>query len=333
MTIKDSVGQGGANRRSDVIHVQGLLNETRIGTAKLTLFVDGLVGPKTIGAILEYQKGLGKIHDGRIDPGGPTLASLEGEGSDPDKPYRPVARAIVALCAQLQRDLQSLGSPHPCAQPLQHQLEAYAVALRLLLNVDVSLTDRNSLGIFSPPTYRIANASFKGIPILGAFVVPVAAAEALVMLLMATITILALQAVAPHTGPLASKLAHELEVRRDSLARALINLWVAIRIELDSLSTLLERCKPPAANLNNGNVCQRARAEVMRSMENIVFKLDALRVIVVPKVLGGAVNLDDYRRGRQLVEEMIKHLEDAKNAFMKVFRECKCSDITPSLIL
>mgnify|MGYP003577100099 CR=1 FL=1 len=216
---------------------------------------------------------------------------------------------------------------------MQQQLEAYAAALRPLLGVDVSHADQHSLGIFSPPIYRIAHASFKGVPIFGAFVVPVAAAEALVMLLMATITILALQTIAPHTGPLASKLAHELEVRRDALARALINLWVAIRIELDSLSTLLERCKPPAANLNNGNACQRARAEVMRIMENIVFKLDALRVIVLPKVPGGAVNLDDYRRGKQLVEEMIRHLEDPKNALMKVFRECKCSDITPSLFL
>lgn len=333
MAIKASVGQGGANRPPDVIHVQRLLNEARIGAAKPTLVVDGLVGPKTIGAIIEHQKQWCKKHDGRVDPDGPTLASLEGEGSDPDKPYRPIARAIIALCIQLQRDLRPLGPLHPSAQPLHRQLEAYAAALRLLLGPDASHADRNSFGIFAPPTYKIAHASFKGIPIFGAFAVPVAAAEALMMLLMATIAILALQAVAPHTGPFASKLAHELEIRRDALARALINLWVAIRIELDNLSSHLERCTPHAANLNNANACKRAIAEVMRIMTNIIFKLDALRVIVMPNAPSGAVSIDDYRRGRQLVEEMMAHLKDAKNALMQVFRDCKCSDISPLLLL
>ncbi len=77
--ITGSVGQGGQNGRQDVIQIQQLLNRNiqKLRTLR-PLSVDGLVGPKTIGAIIEYQRrvvGLSRP-DGRVDARGKTIASL-----------------------------------------------------------------------------------------------------------------------------------------------------------------------------------------------------------------------------------------------------------------
>ncbi len=76
--IAGSVGQGGANRRGDAISIQGLLNDLRTADGLLLLRVDGVAGPKTIGAIIEFQKKHpGLARDGRIDPNGATMAKLD----------------------------------------------------------------------------------------------------------------------------------------------------------------------------------------------------------------------------------------------------------------
>jgi CHAP domain len=82
-TIGASVGRGGANRRADVTTVQTLINN-HIGqlTPLRGLETDGVVGLKTIGAILEFQRrvvGL-RAPDGRVDPNGRTLRALNGSG-------------------------------------------------------------------------------------------------------------------------------------------------------------------------------------------------------------------------------------------------------------
>jgi len=76
--IVQSVGEGGANRPSDVAIVQLLLNRVRsqLGVPSNRLDVDGLVGPLTIGAIREFQDQFTDVSDGRVDPHGPTLRKL-----------------------------------------------------------------------------------------------------------------------------------------------------------------------------------------------------------------------------------------------------------------
>ena len=85
--ISGSVGKGGKNRPADVRVIQELINQN-IHKIRPTrpLAVDGAVGPKTIGAITEFQSRVLRFSrpDGRVDPGGKTeRALLSGANSAP----------------------------------------------------------------------------------------------------------------------------------------------------------------------------------------------------------------------------------------------------------
>ena len=94
--INGSVGSGGENRADDVRVVQDLLNRA-VDTG---LDVDGDCGPRTIGAITDYQKGFSQRPDGRVDPEGLTLRKLRaavGAGKTPSgQPERPPAQGAPA---------------------------------------------------------------------------------------------------------------------------------------------------------------------------------------------------------------------------------------------
>lgn len=77
--IEKSVGQGGVNRKDDVLRIQKLLNRvaTTDGGPMPPLAEDGITGPLTIGAIRNFQKWQKlAVVDGRVDPAGPTLRRL-----------------------------------------------------------------------------------------------------------------------------------------------------------------------------------------------------------------------------------------------------------------
>lgn len=83
--VGGKVGPG--NLPDDVVNVQKLLNIARqkIGVPKEELVVDGKCGPKTIGAIAEFQDSQLNFHDGIVEPGKTTLRRLNeiamgGEG-------------------------------------------------------------------------------------------------------------------------------------------------------------------------------------------------------------------------------------------------------------
>ena len=91
-TITGGVGRGGRNFPPvDVMTVQYLLNCVPAGQGGPSpeLAVDGAAGPKTISAIEKFQRTLGAICDGRVDPGGATLRALQGR--DP-YPHQPIAQ-------------------------------------------------------------------------------------------------------------------------------------------------------------------------------------------------------------------------------------------------
>lgn len=71
--LSASVGQGGVNRRDDVLLVQQLLQArgfTAIGTPS------GVCDARTIAALREYQSGFLSSPDGRVDPGGTSWRHL-----------------------------------------------------------------------------------------------------------------------------------------------------------------------------------------------------------------------------------------------------------------
>jgi D-alanyl-D-alanine carboxypeptidase/Putative peptidoglycan binding domain len=85
MNISGSVGQGGRNTRQDVLLVQQLLTK-----AGFTLTADGICGPKTLAAILLYQRQFLAKPDGRIDPNGATWKRLiDGKGVGATVPAKP----------------------------------------------------------------------------------------------------------------------------------------------------------------------------------------------------------------------------------------------------
>ena len=69
-----SVGKGGKNGRDDVEAVQQLLADHGVDPGP----IDGLVGPKTIKAITDFQAEFLRRPDGRVDPGGRTWRELLG---------------------------------------------------------------------------------------------------------------------------------------------------------------------------------------------------------------------------------------------------------------
>ncbi len=72
--IDKSVGQGGDNDREDVARVQSLLAARGFDAGP----ADGLLGPRTMAAIVAFQTAMGKVTDGRVDPNGRTWRDLNG---------------------------------------------------------------------------------------------------------------------------------------------------------------------------------------------------------------------------------------------------------------
>ena len=88
--ISGSVGRGGSNFPQDTKTIQQLLNQAMRGVPGFQpLKVDGMVGPKTIGAIDLFQRQVLRWAqtDGRVDPNGKTLQALnQRAGAAPATP-------------------------------------------------------------------------------------------------------------------------------------------------------------------------------------------------------------------------------------------------------
>lgn len=96
--IRASVGDGGSNRKGDVAWVQRLLNRLPLETHASPLTVDGLCGRKTIERIRAFQSEVVRMSrpDGRVDPGGRTLAALNAD-SAPARQWRFSDRGLDLL--------------------------------------------------------------------------------------------------------------------------------------------------------------------------------------------------------------------------------------------
>jgi peptidoglycan hydrolase-like protein with peptidoglycan-binding domain len=103
--ISGSVGRGGKNKPEDVQAVQAALNSR----AKAGLTADGKCGPKTIAAIMAFQKSLGQSKpDGLVEVGRGTARALAGGAKvgPPPEPPQPVAppklgKAVLAKAPEV----------------------------------------------------------------------------------------------------------------------------------------------------------------------------------------------------------------------------------------
>ena len=123
-TIDKSVGQGGFNHKGDVQTIQRLLNliEVSYGGPMVTLAEDGLVGPKTIGAIRGFQQFHHTGSDGRVDPNGPTLKKMNEV---------PKNRLAQQNASRLARTAQAMPDLVAMARKAQRTAEAAMDFLRL----------------------------------------------------------------------------------------------------------------------------------------------------------------------------------------------------------
>ena len=105
MLIHSPVGSGCPNERSDVRLVQKLLQQAGVyqGT------IDGLYGPQTKVAILEYQRHIVSAPDARIDPAGPTWKRLVAESKAAEPQERPADSPSLLTEADYEEAARILG--------------------------------------------------------------------------------------------------------------------------------------------------------------------------------------------------------------------------------
>lgn len=104
MPITASVGSGGKNLKADTLYVQGLISYWQASEGRVPIKVDGIVGPKTIAAIMDFQKAKTGWVDGRVDPAGKTLRTLEAQA----EPLFREMKAFAVLAAALSYDPRQL---------------------------------------------------------------------------------------------------------------------------------------------------------------------------------------------------------------------------------
>src|SRR6266852_138957 len=103
ISISASVGSKGANRYDDVVTVQRVLNcvPPLEGGPSPAIAVDGLVGPRTIGAISRFQQHQFGWADDRVDPGQRTITKLNDFYTGPDPAIVQAVEAVLDLGQQL----------------------------------------------------------------------------------------------------------------------------------------------------------------------------------------------------------------------------------------
>ncbi|MBV9175247.1 MAG: hypothetical protein JOZ81_34765 [Chloroflexi bacterium] len=112
MPITGSVGDQGNNVPREVQYVQALLNVHRADTGADALALDGIVGPKTISAIRDFQTAVTGQVDGLVEPGKAAITALETLTAD----IVPEVRTIGSLALVLSWEPVQV-EPQPVEEP------------------------------------------------------------------------------------------------------------------------------------------------------------------------------------------------------------------------
>lgn len=155
--IFNSVGEGGKNVRADVKVVQALLNNFVAAFGLKTLEVDGYCGRASVAAIRHFQAAiLGYLRpDGRIDPGGRTMAALVARADELERKNRLSGRTWWQRNQGLYLNSESTADLEP---QFRGKVEAFIKALKAGgARVTVSSTRRNKVRAYLMHyCYRIA---------------------------------------------------------------------------------------------------------------------------------------------------------------------------------
>ena len=171
VSISASVGASGANRKPDVLAVQQLLNKASriVGSPKLSIKEDGLIGPKTIGAIREFQASQLGFNDGRVDPNHRTIGRLNVLTASPvPEPQTPGGvRLGFAIPAGSAKSVAAPATaPATKMTPLQAAIDATPTAILWTTAATAHLTSlltglKLSGGvIFLPQVFDVVNTHF-----------------------------------------------------------------------------------------------------------------------------------------------------------------------------
>jgi len=306
--IQSSVGQGGANRPADVRRVQELLNASRRRRGLPSINVDGLIGPKTIAAITEFQQRETNIVDGRVDPNGPAIRALEAGASASNVE---AAAAILAILQQLDFAVSSVGGNLP-SNTLQDIASIRAQAKAIAPSV------------FDPGTFPFKGEFATGVQEsrrqLG--IVPAAAAAAgltaaeiaLILAILALAAVAIISALDPELG---GKLKN---AAIDAGATAVLNSI----IDLQNIRLQVERCR--SLERNPSPKCLQALAEFEQKIIEIVATRDELQA-VLRELAGRVTTLFDKARLARVVQLTLKMGTQRKELLAIVDRiriDCGC---------
>ena len=124
--ISGSVGREGDNLRRDVATVQSTLNALKPAQRR-ALSVDGRNGPRTMGAITEFQTQVCRFRkpDGRVDPGGRTWRAMMTPGAA--AVWAGAVSAAPDLLARPAQDTVPASVPRGRSTELIHDAAAMAV--------------------------------------------------------------------------------------------------------------------------------------------------------------------------------------------------------------
>jgi len=184
--IGASVGKGGHNRLADVTEIQRLLNLVPVskGGASPPFFTFGVCTPDVSAAILRFQKlQVPAFADGRIDPGGPTLAKLNAMAAAPG----PAPGAATGSLSDVTRARSIAGVWLAAVEPsitgfifsVSHGLsssqapslafieDAFHKHFKLILDISKKDADHPNVKVFDPTTdttfLPVIRATFRNI--------------------------------------------------------------------------------------------------------------------------------------------------------------------------
>lgn len=115
ITISKPVGLKAVNHHEDVKKVQELLNKNRHLSGHREIDEDSRVGPKTISAIKLFQRKVIKFSnpDGRVDPNGKTITSLNEGAISGDKPAALPPKSVEAPSDPSQKNILNISFQFP----------------------------------------------------------------------------------------------------------------------------------------------------------------------------------------------------------------------------